>query len=206
MATLKHNYRRTQLITLAVLSAILFLNSGCGRRGDSGTGSLRGGQLGVVDTSSIGGNSSSTKKRSKRVKDQADSSDDQDNNWSNGSQDELEALPASTIQTAANFGLLNTCYYNVLDQGIKNLRNTRYSVQDVYVGAGTELMKCYEYIITVKQQTYNDAIKKMKDYQVWQANMAQALQYFQQQQAKSNAPVIARPPTVLLKAKPKGKK
>jgi len=196
---LNHTYRRPQLITLAVLSAILFLNSGCGKRGNSGTGSLRGGQLGVGEPLTDGGNSSVTRRRSRRVQENPDSAVNPDNNVSNASQDDEQSLPASTIQTATNFGLLNTCYYNVLDQGIKNLRNTRYSVQDVYVGAGTELMKCYEYIITVRQQTYNDAIKRMRDYQIWQTNMAQALQYFQQQQARSNTPVAARPPTVLLR-------
>lgn len=185
-----------------VLSAILFLNSGCGSRKFSSLTS------GTFDYFSQAGNlpnqygsNSALRDQSARAQSGGTSSpatsSPSGSSWASFSagSGSGSTISVATAQTAVNFGELNTCYQNVLNQGIQNLRNSQYSVQDVYVGAGAELLKCYQYILTIKQQQYNTAAQQQQYYQAWMKQWASLIQN-QFNQSKTAVP-LTRPPSVL---------
>jgi hypothetical protein len=189
MASKTHNYRRMQLITLAVISAILFLNAGCGNSRSSKFNRYSN-LTGATGQDRNGGSSLKVNWR------EAASSSDESaeiSNWEQGETSTLSPLPPQApTQPPQTLGELDICYRNVHQQGITNLGNAQFSVQSVFVGAGAELVKCYEFIRDRRRQLYNqDLVRRWNEYR----QLIVILQS-QAQQRPNTSVSLPRPPTI----------
>jgi hypothetical protein len=149
MATLKQHQRLTQLVTLAVVAGILLLNSACGTRGGYYNSDYR--QQSGTDQSKlfvpVAGLPIVGAQQIQQIA-------------QNNPNPTMSATQLTQI--SEDFGDLNTCYQNILNQGVRLFAEGRQTTQYIFAGSGQELVKCYQYIVAVKNQQYQQDLQRQQ--------------------------------------------
>lgn len=187
MTTLKQHHRLTQLVTLAVITGILLLNSACGTRG-SYSNSFYSRQTGGDNQQFFAPAAGLPTATAQEVQQIAQSTPNP------------STSAAQLTQISEDFGELNNCYRNVLNRGLQLFQEGRQNTQYIFTGSGQELVKCYQYIVSEKNRQYQQDLQRRQAQEAWNNYI---LQLWQRQGGSSGSFAgyypdmqIPRPPSV----------